>query len=239
MVNTLKKILIIDDEPDITRAIEMTIHFQEPAWNLFLAKNGKEGLESMSVHGPDLVLLDLMLPDMSGFDVLKQIRTFSDIPVILLTVQNDELKKVQGLELGADDYITKPFGNLELTARIRSVIRRTEGLLGQFEQQYIYGDAQIDFAHHKAIVAGVDVSLTSTEFHLLEILAHNAGTIVTSEVLLGRVWGRYALDNPDYLKVYIHRIREKIGDNIEKSRFLHTERGVGYWLELPEKHPIK
>ena len=235
MIKTIKKILAIDDEPDITMSVEIAIHFQEPGWSIVSAQNGRGGLIALHSQKPDLVLLDLMLPDLSGFEVLKQIRTFSDVPIILLTAQNDELKKVQGLELGADDYITKPFGNLELIARIHSVLRRAEGLSMRSEQPYLCGDLEIDFSRRRARLKGNEMTLTSTEFQLLEILARDAGNIVTTDALLGKVWGRYALDNPEYLKVYIHRIRQKIGDDGENTRYLHTERGVGYWLESPVK----
>ncbi len=233
MLKAIKKILIVDDEPDVARAIELTIRLQEPDWEIITAENGERGLIMADTQSPDLVLLDLVMPDQSGFQVLEQIRLFSDMPVIILTVQDDELNKVRGLELGADDYITKPFGHLELMARIRSALRRAEGLVGQPYKPYINGGLRIDFERHQVTVDGKAVPLTSTEFHLLEILAQNNGRLVPNETLLGRVWGHYALDNADYLKVYIHRLRLKLKDDPTKPHYLHTERGEGYWLEAP------
>ena len=233
MLKAIKKTLIIDDEPDVARALELTIRLQEPNWEVITAESGERGLILADTESPDLVLLDLVMPDLSGFQVLEQIRLFSDVPVIILTVQDDELDKVRGLELGADDYITKPFGHLELMARIRSALRRAEGVVGESHKPYVNDRLRIDFGRHQVTLDGKAVSLTSTEFHLLEILARNAGRLVSSETLLGRVWGRYALDNPDYLKVYIHRLRIKLEDDPAQPRYLHTERGEGYWLEAP------
>jgi len=215
------------------RAVQLTIQLQEPNWQVVTADGGERGLLLVDLEKPDLVLLDLVMPDMSGFQVLEQIRRFSDVPVIILTVQNDELDKVRGLELGADDYIVKPFGRLELMARIRSALRRAEGFMGQPEKPYVSGNLKVDFERHQVYVGDKPVTLTSTEFQLLEILARNAGRLVSSETLLGRVWGRYALDNPDYLKVYIHRLRLKLEKDPAHPHYLHTKRGEGYWLETP------
>ena len=234
MVKAIKKILIIDDEADIARAIALTIQLQEPNWEVITAESGERGLIIADTQSPDLVLLDLVMPDLSGFQVLEQMRLFSDVPVIILTVQDDELDKVRGLELGADDYITKPFGHLELMARIRSALRHAEGLVGPLEKPYINGGLKIDFERRQVTLNGEAITLTHTEFHLLEILARNAGRLVSSETLLGRVWDRYALDNHDYLKVYIHRLRLKLKEDPMQPRYLHTERGEGYWLEAQD-----
>ncbi len=204
------KILIIDDEPDVTRAVQLTITVQEPEWQVITAHEGESGLALVDTEAPDLVLLDLGMPGMHGFEVLEQIRLFSDVPVIILTVQDDELDKVQGLELGADDYIVKPFGHLELMARIRSVLRRVEGGAAPMEHPFVSGNLRIDFNHRRITVGEKEIRLTSTEFRLLEILAHNAGRIVSTEVLLNRIWGRDTMDEVDYLKVFIYRLRRKI-----------------------------
>ena len=231
MIKAIKKILVIDNEPDVARAVQLTIQLQETSWQVITANSGERGLLVTDLESPDLVLLDLAMPDMSGFQVLEQIRRFSDLPVIILTVRDDELDKVRGLELGADDYIVKPFGPLELMARIRSALRRAEGFMGQPEKPYVSGELRIDFNHHQVYLGDKPMPLTSTEFHLLKILARSAGRLVPNETLLGRVWGQYALDNPDYLKVYIHRLRIKLEEDPAHPRYLHTERGEGYWLE--------
>lgn len=242
MRKAVKKILVIDDEPEVTRAVRLTINLQEPYWEVVEAHSGEQGLLLTDAESPDLVLLDLVMPDLSGFEVLEQIRLFSDVPVIILTVRDDELDKVRGLELGADDYIVKPFGHLELMARIRSVLRRVEGVVGQPRRPFISGKLRIDFNRRQVMVGGREVRLTSTEYNLLEILARNAGWIVPTETLLGHVWGRYALGNTDYLKVYIHRLRVKLEDDPAHPRYLHTARGEGYWLSPPDdalQHPAK
>ncbi|MBE7467701.1 MAG: response regulator transcription factor [Anaerolineales bacterium] len=225
------KILIIDDEPDVTRAVTLTITVQEPQWQVISAHQGETGLELVDTETPDLVLLDLSMPGMHGFEVLEQIRLFSDVPVIILTVQDDELDKVRGLELGADDYIVKPFGHLELLARIRSVLRRVEGSPGPVERPFVNGDLRLDFNRRRVMVGEKEIRLTSTEFRLLEVLARQAGRVMSSEVLLSRVWGRDAGDDVDYLKAFIYRLRQKIEPNPTQPRYLHTERGVGYWLD--------
>ncbi|MCK6624671.1 MAG: response regulator transcription factor [Anaerolineae bacterium] len=225
------KILIIDDEPDVTRAVTLTITVQEPQWQVISAHQGETGLELVDTAAPDLVLLDLSMPGMHGFEVLEQIRLFSDVPVIILTVQDDELDKVRGLELGADDYIVKPFGHLELLARIRSVLRRVEGSPGPVERPFVNGELRLDFNRRRVTVGEKDIRLTSTEFRLLEVLARQAGRVMSSEVLLSRVWGRDASDDVDYLKAFIYRLRQKIEPDPTQPRYLHTERGVGYWLD--------
>jgi two-component system KDP operon response regulator KdpE len=224
------KILIIDDEPDLTRAVKLTISIQEPAWLVLVANDGQAGLALVERESPDLVLLDLAMPGLHGFDVLKQLRQFSNVPVIILSVTDDELEKVRGLELGADDYIVKPFGHLELLARIRSVLRRMEGRAGPTQPTVICGDLRIDLDHRRVTVGEREVKLTNTEFRLLEVLARNAGQIMPNELLLSRVWGPEAQDEVDYLKVFAYRLRRKIEPDPAQPRYLLTERGVGYWL---------
>ena len=230
-----KKILVIDDEPDVTRAVRLTITLQEPQWTVIEANSADKGLLLLDTEDPDLILLDIRMKELSGFVVLEQIRLFSDVPVIMLTVRDNELDKVKALEMGADDYIVKPFGNLELLARIHSVLRRAEGIIGGSEKAYIRERLEIDFNTHRVFFDGREVKLTDTEFQLLSLLAHNAGKVVQSETLLGRVWGRYALDS-DYLKVYIRRLRKKIEPDPTSPKYIITVRGVGYYLVSPEEY---
>jgi len=232
MEKAVRKILIIDDEKDVTTAVRLSITLQESQWKVIEANQPEKGLLLVASESPDLALLDVRMPEMDGFEVLKEIRLFSDIPVIMLTVRDDELDKVRALEMGADDYVVKPFGNLELMARIRSVLRRADGIAVPLEKPYINGALKIDFNRRKVFRGGEEIHLTSTEFRLLSILAQNAGRVVPSETLLGRVWGRYALDS-DYLKVYIRRLRRKIEDVPANPRFIRTIRGEGYSLVVP------
>jgi DNA-binding response OmpR family regulator len=226
----IKRILVIDDERDVTRAVSLTISLQEPAWEVLAAHSGEEGLELLDRSSPDAVLLDLQMPGLQGFDVLERIRLFSDVPVIVLTVHDDELDKVRGLQLGADDYIVKPFGHLELLARLRSVLRRAAGYVGPSEPPFVLGDLRIEWNPRHVYVHGQVVRLTSTEFRLLELLARNAGRVLPNETLLSRIWGSDAADETDYLKTYIHRLRAKLEDDPTQPRYLLTERGTGYWM---------
>lgn len=233
MEKATKTILVIDDERDVTRAVSLTLKLQEPTWQVLMAHSGEQGLELLATHQPDLVLLDLQMPDLHGFEVLQRLRLFSDVPVIILTVRDDELDKVRGLQLGADDYIVKPFGHLELLARVRAVLRRASGFSGPFETPFMVGELRIDWNQRQVFLRGEHVRLTSTEYHLLELLARNAGRVVPNETLLVRIWGAEAVDATDYLKTYIHRLRVKLEANPTEPQYLHTERGLGYWLASP------
>ena len=224
------KILVIDDEPDVIKVIAMSFRMQQPAWEVIGAQDGPESLELLEQERPDVVLLDVGLPEMNGFEVLKSIRLFSDVPVIMLTVRDDELSKVQGLELGADDYVTKPFGHLELLARVRAVLRRSQSLPLAHEQPFLSGDIQLDFARREVIVRGHPVALTGTEYRLLYHLVRNAGRIMTHEALLARVWGREYTDEISYLKSYINRLRNKLEQDPHHPEYILTEYGVGYWF---------
>jgi two-component system KDP operon response regulator KdpE len=175
-------------------------------------------------------LLDIGLPEMSGLEVLESIRLFSDVPVIMLTVRDDELSKVQGLELGADDYVTKPFSHLELLARVRAVLRRAESLPLVHEQPFVSRDIQVDYARREVMVRDQPVTLTGTEYRLLYHLVRNAGQIMTHEVLLARVWGREYSDEISYLKSYISRLRNKLERDPHHPEYILTEYGVGYWF---------
>jgi DNA-binding response OmpR family regulator len=224
------KILIVDDEPDVIKVIAMSFRMQQPAWEVISAQDGLEALEMLDRERPNVVLLDIGLPEMNGFEVLNSIRLFSDIPVIMLTVRDDELGKVQGLELGADDYVTKPFSHLELLARVRAVLRRAQSLPMVHEQPFISGDIQVDFARHEVTVRDQPVALTGTEYRLLYHLVRNAGQVMTHEALLARVWGREYTDEISYLKSYISRLRNKLEQDPHRPDYILTEYSVGYWF---------
>ena len=224
------KILIVDDEPDVIKVITMSFQMHQPAWEVTGAQDGPEALERIEAEHPDVVLLDVGLPEMSGFEVLKAVRLFSDVPVIMLTVRDDELSKVQGLELGADDYVTKPFSHLELLARVRAVLRRAEALPLTHERPFVSGDIQIDFSRREVTVGGQPVALTSTEYRLLYHLVRNAGQILTHETLLARVWGRDYTNEISYLKSYINRLRSKLEQDPHHPEYILTEHTIGYWF---------
>lgn len=222
------KILVIDDEADMLKAIRLTINVQEPDWDVIEADSVEKGLAQIDSENPDLVLLDLRMPRVSGFDVLKKLRLYSNIPVIVLTVESDELIEVKALEIGADDFITKPFGNLELIAHIRSVLRRAEGFDIIKNETLKTGNLEINFNNHSVNKDNRLINLTSTEFAFLELLSRNKGQVIPFEVILGKIWGQYALENRDYLKVYIRKLRVKLEDDPSNPQFLKTVNGLGY-----------
>jgi len=224
------KVLVVDEEPDVRKLVAMSFHMQQPSWEVIDAEDGPEALETIERERPDVVLLDIGLPDMSGFEVLKAIRLFSDVPVIMLTVRDDELSKVQGLELGADDYVTKPFSHLELLARVRAVLRRAQTLPLAHERPFVSGDIRVDFDRREATVRGRPVALTGTEYRLLYHLVRNAGQVMTHEALLARVWGREYTDEISYLKSYVNRLRNKLEKDPHRPEYILTEYGVGYWF---------
>ncbi len=224
------RILLVDDEPDVIKVIAMSFRMQQPAWEVLSADDGPEALELLAQEHPDVVLLDIGLPGMNGLEVLKDMRLFSDVPIIMLTVRDDELSKVQGLELGADDYVTKPFSHLELLARVRAVLRRTQSLPLSHEAPFAGGDIHVDFSRREVIVRGEAVPLTGTEYRLLYHLVRNAGQIMTHEALLARVWGREYTDEISYLKSYISRLRNKLEADPHHPEYIMTEYSVGYWF---------
>jgi DNA-binding response OmpR family regulator len=224
------KILVVDEEPDVIKLVGMSFRMQQLTWEIIGAEDGPEGLELIERERPDVVLLDVGLPEMNGFEVLKAIRRFSDLPVIMLTVRDDELSKVQGLELGADDYVTKPFSHLELLARVRAVLRRAQTLPLTHEQPFVSGEIQVNFARREVVVRGQPVALTGTEYRLLYHLVRNAGRVMSHESLLARVWGREYTDEISYLKSYINRLRSKLEQDPRHPEHILTEYGVGYWF---------
>ncbi|MEA3345289.1 MAG: response regulator transcription factor [Chloroflexota bacterium] len=227
------KVLIVDDEPDMVKVITWSLTLQEPSWEALSACEGERALDLVAEESPDVVLLDAAMPGMDGFRVLEEIRRFSDVPVIMVTVRDSELDKVRGLELGADDYITKPFGHLELVARVRAVLRRAQSWPLSHEEPFLCGDLRVDFSLREVTVAGEEIPLTNTEYKLLYYLVRNAGHILTHEMLLAHVWGREYTDEIDYLRVYIGRLRSKLEADPQNPHYILTERGVGYRFRKP------
>jgi two-component system KDP operon response regulator KdpE len=193
------------------------------------ASNGLEALEKVRTELPDLVLLDVMMPEIDGFETLERIREISNVPVIMLTVKADEEDKVRGLELGADDYVTKPFSPRELSSRIKAVLRRTE-MPSPVEKTTIEidDDLSIDFNRREVIVRGERIKLRPTEYRLLYHLVNNAGWVMTHEMLLSKVWGYAYRDDSQLLRLYITYLRQKIEPDLSNPRYIFTERGIGY-----------
>ena len=223
------KILIVDDEPDVIESVRLGFTLQWREVDVLGAAAGEAGLDAVEREQPDIVLLDVGLPDIDGFDVLRQIREFSDVPVVMLTARDDSMDKVKGLELGADDYVTKPFNHLELMARVKAVLRRLEmPAPASRAPSFRAGDLEVDFARQEARLRGKRLDLTPTEYKLLYHLVRNAGHILQHGTLLAKVWGREYVDEVDYIRVYVRRLRDKLGDDVDDPRYIRTERGLGY-----------
>jgi two-component system KDP operon response regulator KdpE len=223
------KVLVIDDDPDILEVVSLTFTMQWHDCQVITATGGESGLEMVETMHPDVVLLDIMLPDVDGYEVCRQIRSFSDVPVIILTARDGEIDKVRGLEIGADDYVTKPFSHLELLARVRAVLRRAAMPMPSSAMPDVTaGRLTINFARREVSIEGRPIKLTPTEYNLLYHLVRNAGHVLPHATLLAKVWGHEYTEEVDYLKVYIRRLREKIEDDPQHPRLILTERGVGY-----------
>ena len=223
------RILVVDDEPDVIESVRLGFALQWREIDVVGAINGESALDSIEANRPDIVLLDIGLPDIDEFEVLRQIRAFSDVPVVMLTAHDDSMDKVKGLELGADDYVTKPFNHLELMARVKAVLRRLDMPAPVSRApSFRSGDLEVDFARQEARLKGERIELTPTEYKLLYHLIRNAGHILQHGTLLAKVWGREYVDEVDYIRVYIRRLREKLGDNPENPQYIRTERGLGY-----------
>jgi two-component system, OmpR family, KDP operon response regulator KdpE len=223
------KILVVDDAPEVVESVRLGFMLQWREVEVLGAPDGETALDLVERETPDLVLLDIGLPDLDGYQVLEQIRAFSDVPIIMLTARDDTMDKVKGLELGADDYITKPFNHLELLARVKAVLRRLDMPAPKSRApSFQAGDLEVDFAAQEARLRGERLDLTPTEYKLLYHLVRNAGRVLPHGTLLAKVWGREYVDEVDYVRVYIRRLRDKLGDDPERPRYIRTERGLGY-----------
>jgi DNA-binding response OmpR family regulator len=228
------KVVVIDDSPEIIEVVSLCFQLRWSDANIVPAATGRAGLDLIESESPDFVILDIGLPDMEGFDVLREIRRFSQVPVIMLTVRGADTDVAKGLELGADDYITKPFSHIELVARIQAVLRRTRGtqITGE-ERPFISGKLSVDFTGNDVRVNGQPVKLTSTERKLLYLLIRNEGRLMTHEGLLQKVWGETYADAKDLLRVHIQHLRQKLGDSVESPGIIVTEHGMGYKFVRP------
>lgn len=223
------RIAVIDDAPDVIESVRLGFTLQWREVDVLSASTGESGLDLVEREQPDLVLLDIGLPDIDGYQVLRQVRAFSDVPVVMLTARDDTMDLVKGLELGADDYITKPFNHLELLARVKAVLRRLDmPAPASRAPSFRSHDLEMDFARQEVRLHGEALALTPTEYKLLYHLVRNAGHILPHATLLAKVWGREYVDEVDYLRVYVRRLRDKLGDDPDEPRYIRTERGLGY-----------
>lgn len=220
-------VLVVDDEPRIIDFIRMNLEFE--GFRVVDAATGYEALERLKEDLPDLILLDVMMPKMDGFETLKHIREVSNVPVIMLTVRQEEGDRIRGLDLGADDYITKPFSPRELLSRIKALLRRSFMPSPTRKTRIVVDDdLTIDFSKGEVFVRGEKIALRPTEYRLLYHLVNNAGRLLTHETLLSKVWGHEYRDEAHYLRLYITYLRQKIEQDPAHPKYILTERGLGY-----------
>jgi two-component system KDP operon response regulator KdpE len=232
------KVLVIDDDARIREALEVGVQLQWQDAQVITAADGEAGLNCFFDEDPDVVLLDVTMPRMNGYEVLRAIRQVSDVPLIMLTARGDDVDQVRGLELGADDYVSKPFSHLALMARIKSALRRAElPPPVQMVPDFRAGDLTIHFQNHEVKVAGQVVKLTPVEYKLLYHLVRNAGHLLPHQALLDRVWGGNYAAGPEYLKVFISRLRAKLR-HPGGPEYIETERGRGYRFVRPSEAAV-
>ncbi len=220
------KALIIDDDPDIQEVVALCLEVRWPEIEVETAADGRSGLEAVKRGDPDIVILDLGLPDLDGLTVCEEIREDSNVPVLILSVRDREVDVVRGLNAGADDYVTKPFSQMQFLARVGALLRRTSA--DQDEEHFEDNGLVVDMRSHEVSLNGAPVKLTPTEFNMLTHLVKNADRIVSHQSLLEKVWGREYIDATDYLKSHIQHLRQKLGESAEDATRIVNERGVGY-----------
>ena len=234
------KVLIIEDDPVISETVTICFNLRWPEAEVVTTDSGEAGVKLVAGESPDVVILDVGLPGMDGYETLRRLREITDCPAIMLTARDTEVAKVKGLEWGADDYITKPFSHIELLARVRAVLRRGKGASPQESRGAFHNAAaglDIDLDSRTVTRHGRSINLAPLEYSLLFHLISNEGRVMPHETLLAKVWGREYLEEVDYLKVYVRRLRTKLGDNPQNPELIHTERGVGYIFQVRRKEP--
>jgi len=224
-MTTGARILVVDDEAPIRRWLK--VNLETRGYTVDTAETGEQGIKALENRRPDLLILDLLMPGMGGIDVVRKLRSVSTIPIIVLSAIGEEAQKVQALELGADDYMTKPFGMEELFARIRSLLRRAAGATSA-APVFVAGDLSVDFDRREVRLDGQPIKLTPTEYDLLKYMIEHAGKVLTHRMLLQEVWGQAYIDQAQYLRVFVGQLRKKIEKHPGRPRFILTDPGVGY-----------
>ena len=226
--------MVVEDHEQVIHLVTEVL--QAVGYEVIYAINGKTAIEMIALEQPSLVLLDIMLPQgLDGFEICGRVRQFSDVPIIMLTAKAQENDKIRGFDVGADDYLTKPFSAKELVARVRAVLRRTNRPEETITSSLVCGDLVINFARHQVKVGGKEVALTRTEYYLLRQLALNIDKVILHRDLLSAVWGHEYTDDIDYLRAYIRYLREKIEKDPANPQYIKTSPGVGYSLVCPDK----
>ena len=227
------RILVVDDDSHILQLIHANLTVA--GYDVAMAEDGAQGLKMVQAEQPDLVILDLVMPKVDGFEVARRIREFSPVPIIMLTARSGEVDIVRGFDVGADDYLTKPFAVNELLVRVRAVLRRTKYPSEVVNREPLQvGDLAVDFAQHRVTVRGEEVALTPIEYRLLSYLAMNLGRVMLHKDILRNVWGPEYRDETEYLRVYVRYLRKKIEEASSDPKYLITKPGAGYMLQAPE-----
>lgn len=223
------RVLVIDDDPDVGEVISLCFEMRWPQTKVVAAVDASEGISLVESESPDIVILDIGLPGMDGFEACREIRRFSDVPIIMLTVRDADTDVSRGLEMGADDYLAKPFSHIELLSRAQAVLRRTQKLpLSKGDGVFSSGNLRIDFDSREVRVTDEVVKLTPKEYGLLYHLSRNAGRVLTHQALLSKVWSEDYDDETNLLKLHIHNLRRKLSDDLQNPKMIVSERGVGY-----------
>lgn len=225
-----KKVLVVDDEKLIVKGVRFSL--EQDDMEVDCAYDGEEALDKIKNNKYDLILLDIMLPKLTGLEVCQQVREFSDVPIVMLTAKGDDMDKILGLEYGADDYITKPFNILEIKARMKAIMRRTGGTEKEKKGKTVEAaDLKMDLDSRRLFIEGREINLTAKEFDLLELMAVNPGKVYSRENLLNTVWGYEYPGDVRTVDVHIRRLREKIETNPSEPKYVHTKWGVGYYFQ--------
>lgn len=223
------RVLIVDDDPAIRKFIKANLEARK--YQVILAADGEEGIKAIESEMPDLILLDIMMPKLNGIEVCRRIRTWSEIPIIMLSALDGEMDKVKCLDCGADDYLTKPFSLRELMSRLEAVLRRSNKAGGNVIQStYRQADLEVDLAKNKVILKGQEITLTKTEYRLLTYLVTNTGRVVTPNQILARVWGEEYVGENHLVQVLIARLRKRLGDTGKAAKYIETRSGIGYTI---------
>jgi DNA-binding response OmpR family regulator len=231
MTSKKTSVLVVDDDIRMLRMMRRMLELE--GFQVLVASSGEASLKMFEKETPDIVLLDIMMPDMDGYAVCQRIREFSQVPIIMVTARGDDKEKVEGLDIGADDYVTKPFSASELAARVRAVLRRIRNQDNLTGSVFHYKDLVIDFTSRRVMVNNRELNLTSTEYKLLSYISYNAGRVVTPDQLLDKVWGEEYVGAPHLLQVNIARLRKKLGDDAKNPTYILTRPGIGYIMSKP------
>ena len=222
-------VLVVDDDVRMLRMMQRILEME--GYRVLRASDGESAINMFDEETPALVLLDIMMPDIDGYTLCQRIREFSQVPIIMVTAKSGDTEKIEGLDAGADDYVTKPFSSSELAARVRAALRRAALSHEHTESVFSSQDLVIDFAGHRVSLNGDELTLTATEYRLVSCLAQNAGRVLTPEQILVRVWGEEYVGEPHLVQVNMARLRKKLGDDAMNSRYIQTRPGIGYMMK--------